>query len=226
MSIDFPLAPEEIRILGCLMEKAVTTPDQYPLTLNALTNACNQKSNRDPVMSLDQGAVARAARQLEEKALISTSEGKSNVVKHTQRFCNTLLSELQFTPAEYAVVCLLMLRGPQTPGELRTRSARLHAFENNQEVKDVLQALMLEERGPLVARLALKPGRRDHEYMHLFAGDIDSVPEEQTSVERSPAISHKDDRLAVLEARVSSLERALSALADSLGEEIDLERNK
>ena len=226
MSIDLPLAPEEIRILGCLMEKAVTTPDQYPLTLNALTNACNQKSNRDPVMSLDQGAVARAARQLEEKALISTSEGKSNVVKHTQRFCNTLLSELQFTPAEYAVVCLLMLRGPQTPGELRTRSARLHAFENSQEVKDVLQALMLEERGPLVARLALKPGRRDHEYMHLFAGDIDSVPEEQTSVERSPAISHKDDRLAVLEARVSSLERALSALADSLGEEIDLERNE
>ena len=226
MSIDLPLAPEEIRILGCLMEKAVTTPDQYPLTLNALTNACNQKSNRDPVMSLDQGAVARAARQLEEKALISTSEGKSNVVKHTQRFCNTLLSELQFTPAEYAVVCLLMLRGPQTPGELRTRSARLHAFENNQEVKDVLQALMLEERGPLVARLALKPGRRDHEYMHLFAGDIDSVPEEQTSVERSPAISHKDDRLAVLEARVSSLERALSALADSLGEEIDLERDE
>ena len=226
MSIDFPLAPEEIRILGCLMEKAVTTPDQYPLTLNALTNACNQKSNRDPVMSLDQGAVARAARQLEEKALISTSEGKSNVVKHTQRFCNTLLSELQFTSAEYAVVCLLMLRGPQTPGELRTRSARLHAFENNQEVKDVLQALMLEERGPLVARLVLKSGRRDHEYMHLFAGDIDSVPEEQTSVERSPAISHKDDRLAALEARVSSLERALSALADSLGEEIDLERDE
>ena len=226
MSIEFPLSPEEIRILGCLMEKAVTTPDQYPLTLNALTNACNQKSNREPVMSLDQGAVARAARQLEEKALISTSEGKSNVVKHTQRFCNTLLSELQFTPAEYAVVCLLMLRGPQTPGELRTRSGRLHAFEHNQEVKDVLQALMLEERGPLVARLALKTGRRDHEYMHLFAGEIDSVPEEQTIVERSPAVSHKDDRLAVLEARVSSLERALSALADSLGEEIDLDSNE
>ena len=226
MSIEFPLSPEEIRILGCLMEKAVTTPDQYPLTLNALTNACNQKSNRDPVMSLDQGAVARAARQLEEKALISTSEGKSNVLKHTQRFCNTLLSELQFTPAEYAVVCLLMLRGPQTPGELRTRSGRLHTFENNHEVKDVLQALTLEERGPLVARLALKPGRRDHEYMHLFAGEIDSVPEEQNIVERSPAISHKGDRLAVLEARVSSLERALSALADSLGEEINLDRNE
>lgn len=226
MSIDFSLSPEELRILGCLMEKALTTPDQYPLTLNALTNACNQKSSREPVMSLDQGAVARAARQLEEKALISTSEGKSNVVKHTQRFCNTLLSELQFTPAEYAVVCLLMLRGPQTPGELRTRSGRLHAFENNDEVKDVLQALMQEERGPLVARLALKPGRRDHEYAHLFAGEIDSVPEEQSVVESSPAISHKDDRLARLEARVSSLERALSALAESLGEEINLDANE
>jgi uncharacterized protein YceH (UPF0502 family) len=226
MSIDFSLSPEELRILGCLMEKALTTPDQYPLTLNALTNACNQKSSREPVMSLDQGGVARAARQLEEKALISTSEGKSNVVKHTQRFCNTLLSELQFTPAEYAVVCLLMLRGPQTPGELRTRSARLHAFENNDEVKDVLQALMQEERGPLVARLALKPGRRDHEYTHLFAGEIDSVPEEPSVVESSPAISHKDDRLARLEARVSSLERALSAFAESLGEEINLDANE
>ena len=226
MSIDFSLSPEELRILGCLMEKAVTTPDQYPLTLNALTNACNQKSSREPVMSLDQGAVARAARQLEEKALISTSEGKSNVLKHTQRFCNTLLSELQFTPAEYAVVCLLMLRGPQTPGELRTRSGRLHTFESNEEVKDVLQALMEEERGPLVARLALKPGRRDHEYMHLFAGEIDSVSEEPSVVERSPAVSHKDDRIARLEARVSSLERALSALADSLGEEIDLDANE
>ena len=227
MSIDFSLSPEEIRILGCLMEKAVTTPDQYPLTLNALTNACNQKSSREPVMSLDQGAVARAARQLEDKALLSTSEGKSNVIKHTQRFCNTLLSELQFTPAEYAVVCLLMLRGPQTPGELRTRSGRLHVFENNQEVKDVLQALMQQERGPLVARLALKPGRRDHEYVHLFAGEeIDSVPEETSVVERFPTISHRDDRIARLEARVNSLERALSALAKSLGEEIDLDANE
>ncbi len=164
MSIDFSLTPEELRVIGCLMEKAVTTPDQYPLTLNALTNACNQKSSRDPVMSLDQGAVARTAQQLEEKALLSSSEGKSNVRKYTHRLCNTLLSELQFSEAEYAVICLLMLRGPQTPGELRTRSGRLYVFDDNEDVKAVLQALMDREDGPLVARLARKSGRKDHEY--------------------------------------------------------------
>ncbi|MGB5279321.1 MAG: YceH family protein [Gammaproteobacteria bacterium] len=226
MSIDFLLSPEELRIIGCLMEKAVTTPDQYPLTLNALTNACNQKSSRDPVMSLEQGIVARAARQLEDKALISSSEGKSNVVKYTQRMCNTLLSELQFTEAEYAVVCLLILRGPQTPGEIRTRSGRLHTFDDNEEVKDVLDALMDSERGPLVARLALKPGRRDHEYTHLFAGEVDSVPEETSVTERPAVISHKDDRITQLEARISNLERALTKLAASLGEPINLSKSE
>ena len=205
------------------MEKAVTTPDQYPLTLNALTNACNQKSSRDPVMSLDQGMVARAARQLEDKALISSSEGKSNVVKYTQRMCNTLLSELQFTEAEYAVVCLLILRGPQTPGELRTRSGRLYTFEDNEEVKAVLKALMEREGGPVVARLPRKSGRKDHEYMHLFAGEIESVAEETGIAVRSSAVSHKHDRIAQLEARVGQLERVLSDLAARLGEEINLD---
>ena len=223
MSIDSSLSPEELRLIGCLMEKAVTTPDQYPLTLNALTNACNQKSSRDPVMSLDQGMVARAARQLEDKALISSSEGKSNVVKYTQRMCNTLLSELQFTEAEYAVVCLLILRGPQTPGELRTRSGRLYTFEDNEEVKAVLKALMEREGGPVVARLPRKSGRKDHEYMHLFAGEIESVAEETGIAVRSSAVSHKHDRIAQLEARVGQLERVLSDLAARLGEEINLD---
>ena len=222
MSIDFSLTPEELRVIGCLMEKAVTTPDQYPLTLNALTNACNQKSSRDPVMSLDQGAVARTAQQLEEKALLSSSEGKSNVRKYTHRLCNTLLSELQFSEAEYAVICLLMLRGPQTPGELRTRSGRLYAFDDNEEVKAVLQALMDREDGAVVARLARKPGRKDHEYTHLFAGDIESVAEETGVAERSSAVSHKDSKFAQLEARVERLESALSDLAERLGEDINL----
>ncbi len=222
MGIDIPLAPEELRILGCLMEKAVTTPDQYPLTLNALTNACNQKSSRDPVMSLDQGLVARTARQLEEKTLISSSEGKSNVVKFTQRLCNTHLAELQFNEAEYAVVCLLLLRGPQTPGELRTRSGRLYSFDDNEEVKAVLHALMDREGGPVVARLARKPGRKDHEYAHLFAGEVDSVAEETSVAERTSTLTHKDDRISQLEARVGKLERALVDLAQRLGEEIKL----
>lgn len=222
MSFDFSPTPEELRVLGCLMEKAVTTPDQYPLTLNALTNACNQKSSRDPVMSLDQGMVARAARQLEEKALVSSSEGKSNVVKFTQRLCNTHLSELQFSEAEYAVICLLILRGPQTPGELRTRSGRLYTFEGNEEVRAVLKALMHREGGAVVARLPRKLGRKDHEYTHLFAGEIDSVTEETSIAERSSAVTQKDDRIALLESRVCNLERALSDLAERLGESINL----
>lgn len=222
MGFDFSPSPEELRIIGCLMEKAVTTPDQYPLTLNALTNACNQKSSREPVMSLDQGAVARAARQLEEKALISSSEGKGSVMKFTQRMCNTHLSELQFSAAEYAVVCLMILRGPQTPGEIRARSGRLYAFADNEEVKAVLKALMDREGDPVVARLARKPGRKDHEYTHLFAGEVDSVAEEASVAERSTIASHKDDRIDQLEARVSQLERALSGLAERLGEEIEL----
>lgn len=222
MGLDFLPTPEELRIIGCLMEKAVTTPDQYPLTLNALTNACNQKSSRDPVMSLDQGAVARAARQLEEKALVSSSEGKSNVTKFTQRLCNTHLSELQFSEAEYAVVCLLILRGPQTPGELRSRSGRLYSFDDNEEVKTVLQALMEREGGPVVARLARKPGRKDHEYTHLFAGEVESVTEEAVIAERSLAASRKDDRITGLETRMDRLERALSDLAERLGEELNL----
>ena len=222
MSFDFSPTPEELRVLGCLMEKAVTTPDQYPLTLNALTNACNQKSSRDPVMTLDQGMVARAARQLEEKALVSSSEGKSNVVKFTQRLCNTHLSELQFSEAEYAVICLLILRGPQTPGELRTRSGRLYTFDGNEEVRAVLNALMDREGGAVVARLPRKPGRKDHEYTHLFAGEIDSVDEETSIAERSSAVAQKDDRIALLESKVSNLERALSDLAERLGESINL----
>jgi uncharacterized protein YceH (UPF0502 family) len=222
MSIDFSLSPEELRLLGCLMEKAVTTPDQYPLTLNALTNASNQKSSRDPVMSLDQGVVARAARQLEDKALISSSEGKSNVTKYTHRLCNTLLSELQFTDAEYAVICLLILRGPQTPGELRSRSGRLYSFEDNEEVKAVLKALIEWEDGPVVARLPRKSGRKDHEYMHLFAGEIESVAEETSIAERPSSGPHKHDRMVKLEARVGQLERVLSDLAARLGEEINL----
>ncbi len=224
MSNNLSLTPEEVRIIGCLMEKAVTTPDQYPLSLNALTNACNQKSSRDPVMSLQQGVVARTARLLEEKALVSSSEGKGSVMKYTQRLCNTLLGELKFDEAEYAVICLLLLRGPQTPGELRTRSGRLHVFEDNEEVKAVLEYLINREDGPVVARLPRKSGRMDHEYMHLFADEMASVAEEPGVVERPSAVGNKDDRITQLEKRVSKLEHALSQLAEHLGEDIELDK--
>lgn len=220
--MDIQLNEEEARIIGCLLEKAVTTPDQYPLTLNALTNACNQKSSRIPVMSLQQGDVQRTVRELKDKHLVSIDQSfKSNKEKYTQRFCNTLLSEVQFDQAEYAIVCLLLLRGPQTPGELRSRSGRLHQFEDNQQVGQSLKALMDREGGPVVARLPRQSGRMDHEYAHLFSGDIESTAEEPTIVQREPA-PNRDQQIAKLEARLETLEKALIRLAEQLGEEIDL----
>jgi len=205
-------------VLGSLLEKAVTTPDQCPLTLNALTAACNQKSNRDPVMSLDQGVVQRTTRQLEEKYLLSRIENyKSSVEKYTQRLCNTQLSELQFNEAEYAIICLLMLRGPQTPGELRSRSGRLHVFDSNQEVDQVLDGLIEREGGPVVARLPRTSGRMDSEYAHLFSGEIESVPKMADATTQP----RRESRVDHLEKRVDALERALISLAEQLGENIE-----
>ena len=164
----------EARVIGCLIEKSVVTPDQYPLTLNALTNACNQKSSRDPVMSLTQGEVQHTIRELERKHLVTADENfKSRTEKYSQRFCNTRYSDLQFDDGERAVVCLLLLRGPQTPGELRSRSGRLHSFEDNAEVVQTLTGLAEREGQALVVKLPRTPGRKDSEYMHLFSGPVD-----------------------------------------------------
>ena len=173
-------------------------------------------------MSLAQGTVERTARELAEKHLISVTEGKNGVLKYAQRLCNTLLSSLKFNAPEYAVLCVLLLRGAQTPGELRARSARLHEFADNDAVKAVLQILLEREAGAVVARLPRRAGRQDHEYTHLLAGDLESVNEEPGVVERGPAVTHKDDKLARLEARVSVLEQALTDLAARLGEPLEL----
>ena len=158
--MDIELSPEEARIIGCLLEKSVITPDQYPLTLNALVNACNQKSSRDPVMNLPPGQVQRTARQLQDQYLVTCREGqRQGVEKYSQRLCNTPMAKWQFNEAEYALVCVLLLRGAQTPGELRTRTARLHEFADNQAVVASLNDLMAKEGGPVVARLPRKPGR-------------------------------------------------------------------
>ncbi len=221
-NMNIQLTPEEVRIIGCLMEKAVTTPDQYPLTLNALTNACNQKSSRQPVMNLQQGDVQKNCRQLNEKHLVRIEETfKNNTAKYSQQLCNILLSKYQFNPAEYAIICLLLLRGPQTPGELRSRSGRLHSFEDNQHVVETLNALIEREGGPVIARLARQAGRQDHEYTHLFAGEIESAPEEATTTRRA-SVPERNQRMDKLENRVKMLEQALTELAERLGEEIDL----
>ncbi len=126
--MDIQFTPNEARVIGCLMEKSVITPDQYPLSLNALVNACNQKSSREPVLSLEQNVVQRTVNDLIAKRLVMIQEFGSRVDKYQQRFCNTHFAEIKFSPAEFAVICLLLLRGPQTPGELKAHSGRLHEF--------------------------------------------------------------------------------------------------
>ena len=207
------LTANEARVIGCLMEKAVVTPEQYPLTLNALTNACNQKSARDPVMSLQQGVVQRTVRDLEAKHLVRIDENfKSRVEKYIQRFCNTRFSDYQFDPAQYAIVCLLLLRGAQTPGELRARSGRLHEFADNGAVVDTLDGLMAREGGPLVVRLPRAPGRKDSEYMHLFCGPVDI--EQHARDSEAATADRSRDRVSVTELaeRVSALETELAEL--------------
>ncbi|TVQ43980.1 MAG: DUF480 domain-containing protein [Gammaproteobacteria bacterium] len=220
----------EARVLGCLLEKARLTPDQYPLTLNALVNACNQKTSRDPVLSLDPGTVQRTARRLAERHLVTRHENfRSGIEKFEQALCNTTFGQLQFSAAEYAVLCLLLLRGAQTPGELRARSGRLHEFADNEAVRAVLQSLSEREDGPFVARLPRTPGRQDSTWMHLFCGPVakaDSDPEagpraaagmpaEPPAPPASPGTAHSD-RLGELEQRVAELEEAVAALSARL----------
>ena len=207
----------EIRIIGCLIEKSVVTPDQYPLTLNALTNACNQKSSRSPVMSLQQGEVQRTIRELESKTLVRVDENfKSRVEKYVQRFCNTRYSDYQFDPPQLAIVCLLLLRGPQTPGELKARSGRLHSFADNAAVVDALKMLIEWQGNPLVVQLPRTPGRQDSEYMHLFAGPIDiEAHARQAQVAASAGPSGRSG-VSELEQRVSNLEAAVAELNEQL----------
>lgn len=211
------LSANEARVIGCLIEKSITTPDQYPLTLNALTNACNQKSARDPVMSLQKGEVQRTVRDLEAKTLVRIEENfRTSVEKYTQRFCNSRFSDYQFSPPQLAIVCLLLLRGAQTPGELKARSGRLHSFADNAEVVVALTELMEREGAPLLVKLPRTPGRKDSEYMHLFSGEIDV--EEHASRAQADRTSRpsKSDRVAELEQRVDLLEAEVANLDKQL----------
>jgi len=211
------LSANEARIVGCLMEKSVVTPELYPLTLNALTNACNQKSSRNPVLSLEPGIVQRVARDLQEKLLVRVEENfKSGVEKYAHQFCNGHLGELQFDPAQFAIVCLLLLRGPQTPGELRAHSGRLRAFADNAAVADALNGLIEREGDPLVVKLPRKPGRKDAEYMHLFASPVDV---EALAIQfQTEMATETVERTSVAElaARISKLEDEVAELKEQL----------
>jgi uncharacterized protein YceH (UPF0502 family) len=207
----------EARIIGCLTEKSVVTPDQYPLTLNSLTNACNQKSGRDPVMSLQKGEVQHSIRGLEAKHLVRTDENfKSRTEKYVQRFCNTRYSDYQFDPGQLAIVTLLLLRGPQTPGELRARSGRLHSFADNEEVVAAATSLIEREGEPLLVQLPRTPGRKDAEYMHLFCGPVDVEAYVVEARSSKAASSPRRDSIAQLEERITRLEEEVAELKKRL----------
>jgi uncharacterized protein YceH (UPF0502 family) len=214
--VNLDLTPNEARVLGCLMEKSVITPENYPLSLNALVNACNQKSSRDPVLSLDPGVVQRTLNELVAKSLVTAPNVGGRVDKYQQCFCNTHFATTQLSPAEFAIVCLLLLRGPQTPGEFKAHSGRLHEFADPAEVDAALEALMARVDGPLVARLPREPRRKDHTYAHLLSGPIASVSADS---DRSEMAAPRVGALAELEARVGKIEESLAALKRALGVE-------
>jgi len=209
------LSPNEARVIGCLLEKEITTPEQYPLSLNALTNACNQKSNREPVLELDETTVQQTLDGLNKKYLVSEESGYgSRVAKYRHRFCNTEYGTLKFSPQELGIVCELLLRGPQTPGELRSRASRLCPLKDVTEVEAALDALARREDGPFVARLPREPGKRESRYAHLFSGDV-AVEEVSEATEQSlgaAASLNLEQRVAALEAEVSELKLLLNAL--------------
>jgi uncharacterized protein len=218
------LDPLQARVIGCLIEKQITTPDQYPLSLNALVNACNQKSNRDPVMSVDEQTVQGTIDALSRKHLVLERSGfGSRVPKYQHLFCNTEFGSLKFSAQELAIVCELLLRGPQTPGELRGRASRMAAFSDVTEVETVLQGLLEREAGALVARLPREPGRRESRYMHLFGGeppasalvhDVATERAAMTTAARTDA-EEMDESLAT---RVSRLEDEVRLLRAQLEE--------
>jgi uncharacterized protein YceH (UPF0502 family) len=207
--VDQILTTTEVRVLGSLIEKELTTPEYYPLTLNALTNACNQISNRDPVVSYDDKTVARALESLREKKLAWMVTGVGRVPKYEHRFNEAL----QLAEQEVAVLCVLMLRGPQTVGEIRGRTGRLYEFKELEEVELTLQALMAAQP-PRVTRLPRQPGTKESRYAHLLAGEV-QVEGREVAPRLEPAtieVRQENERLVKLEAHVAGLQADLETL--------------
>ncbi|MEZ8291981.1 YceH family protein [Vibrio sp. 10N.237.312.B06] len=213
------LSPIEARIIGCLIEKEVTTPDHYPLTLNSLTTACNQKSNREPVLSLSESDVLDAVDGLIGRRMVSDeSSFNSRVNKYQHRFCNTEFGDLQFKEQERAIICCMLLRGAQTPGELRTRTGRLANFSDVKEVESILEKLAAREAGALVVKLPREAGKRESRYQHLLSGEVDIEAFATASVS-AVSSSASSEKFEELESEVASLREEvaeLKALVESL----------
>lgn len=213
--MEWNLEPDELRVLGSLMEKAKTTPDQYPLSVNALMNACNQKSARDPVMNLTPGDVRASLGRLTTRGLARMAGGYGGrVSKYEHRLGSSDRAAVRFTPEQYALLCVLILRGPQTPGELRSRSQRLAEFPDTEAVEATLDELKEHEAGSLVARLPREPGKRESRFMHLLGTE---VPAQET--ERPTAPEPRSREMAgSLEERIEALEKAVEDLRARLSD--------
>ncbi len=220
--MEFPfLTAEEVRVLGALVEKAITTPDNYPLSLNALTNACNQLSNRDPVVLYGEATVRSAVETLRDRKLGFVFDGAdSRVLKYGQKFAETLA----LSPAEVAVMCVLMLRGPQTIGEIRGRTGRIHNFSGLEEVETTLSALAARPEHPLISKLPRQPGCKESRYAHLLSGPIEMAPSSsdsdspvsaQSSISPSPDLS---ERIARLEIELSNMRSELADVRQQVTE--------
>lgn len=214
----YQLSGAEARVVGCLLEKQVTTPEQYPLSVNAVMMACNQKTNREPVMNLSEHDVQDVLDELVKRHYLRTVSGFGNrVTKYEQRFCNSEFGDLKLSAAEVAVITTLLLRGAQTPGELRTRASRMHEFADMQEVEQTLEGLATREDGPYVVRLAREPGKRESRYMHLFSGEVDTATL-ATEQESTVVSGNLTARVDALEDEVAGLKQRLDALLAHLGD--------
>lgn len=213
----YQLSAVEARVIGSLLEKQVTTPEQYPLSMNGVVMACNQKTNREPVMNLSESEVQDVLDALVKRHYLRTVSGFGNrVTKYEQRFCNSEFGDLKLSAAEVALVTTLLLRGPQTPGELRIRAERMHKFSDTAEVENALQQLAAREDGPFVVRLPREPGKRESRFMHLFSGDI----QPRAEVGEAPATPAEGlvARVELLESEVAELRQRLDSLLAHLGD--------
>ena len=218
--MDIVLTPVEARVLGCLIEKEATTPDYYPLSLNALTTACNQKSNREPVMNLDERTVAQTLDSLSEKQL---AQQKNPPESRTAKYGHRMPQVFDLSPQELGTLCVLLLRGPQTAGEIKGRATRLCTFDDLPHVQAVLHRLADREDGPFVVKLPRQPGRREHRYEHLLCGEIDVGEDAMSATEAvaAPMARAEEGRIAELERRVAALEARLDELT---GESTEADR--
>jgi len=206
--MDILLSDVENRVLGSLVEKELTTPEYYPLSLNALVNACNQKSNRDPVMNLDEEAVREALRALDKKGLAGAAD---NMVSRVSKYEHRLQEAYNFTRHEIAILAELLLRGPQTPGELRSRADRMHKFDDLGIVQSTLQRLMKREP-PLVKVLPRQPGTKEARYAHLLSGDVKMPPPDSAAGVAVTSGASGGDRIARLEGQVENLQSEIADL--------------